>query len=64
MPKIKTNKGAAKRFRVTGKGKIKMMKAGRRHLLTSKSPGRKRRLGATLVDKTNVDSIRKLLPYS
>ena len=42
MPKIKTNKGAAKRFRVTGTGKIKRMKAGRRHLLTSKAPGRKR----------------------
>ena len=64
MPKIKTNKGAAKRFRVTGTGKIKRMKAGRRHLLTSKAPGRKRRLGATLVHKTNVDSIKKLLPYS
>ncbi len=44
MPKIKTNKSAAKRFRVTATGKIKYSKAGGRHLLSSKSRKRKRHL--------------------
>ncbi len=45
MPKIKTNKAAAKRFRVTGSGKIMRVKAYKRHILTKKSAERKRRLG-------------------
>ena len=44
MPKMKTKRNAAKRFKVSGSGKIKRYKAGSRHLLTRKSPKRKRRL--------------------
>tara|TARA_B100000941_G_C28497674_1_gene552003 strand:+ start:2129 stop:2323 length:195 start_codon:yes stop_codon:yes gene_type:complete len=44
MPKMKTKRNAAKRFKVSGSGKIKRFKAGSRHLLTRKSPKRKRRL--------------------
>ena len=44
MPKMKTKRNAAKRFKVSGSGKIKRSKAGSRHLLTRKSPKRKRRL--------------------
>jgi len=44
MPKMKTKRNAAKRFKVSGSGKIKRFKAGARHLLTRKSPKRKRRL--------------------
>lgn len=65
MPKMKTNKAAAKRFSVTGTGKFKHLKANKHHLLTKKSPGRKRRLRqAGLASKTNEKSIRKLLPYA
>ena len=45
MPKVKTNKSAAKRFKVTGSGKILRRKHGRAHLLQKKSSARKRRLG-------------------
>lgn len=44
MPKMKSVKGAAKRFRLTGTGKIKRMKMNKRHILTKKSPKRKRQL--------------------
>lgn len=44
MPKMKTNRGAAKRFTLTGTGKVRRAKQNRRHILTKKSPGRKRRL--------------------
>lgn len=64
MPKLKTHKGVAKRFKLTASGKIKRRKAGLRHILTSKSQGNKRSLGKTaLVDKTNEGAIKKLLPY-
>ncbi|HNR12861.1 MAG TPA: 50S ribosomal protein L35 [Thermodesulfobacteriota bacterium] len=64
MPKLKTNKGAAKRFRVTGTGKIRRQKANKSHILTKKSRSRKRRLrGTTLVDKRDQKNIRKLIPY-
>ncbi|MGQ0809807.1 MAG: 50S ribosomal protein L35 [Nitrospiraceae bacterium] len=63
--KIKTHKGASKRFGKTGTGKLTRRKAGRRHLLTSKRRDRKRRLkGAPLVDRTTTLSIGRLLPYS
>lgn len=63
MPKIKTHRGAAKRFSITGTGKIKMNKANRRHILTGKSGKRMRRLGqSTIVDHANRDLYR-LLPY-
>lgn len=62
--KLKTHKGAAKRFKVTGTGKIVRHKAGGSHLLTHKSSSRKRVLKkAVIVDKANEDNMNKLLPY-
>lgn len=62
MPKLKTHKGAAKRFKLTATGKIKRRKSGLRHILTSKSPSNKNALGKTAyVDKTNAPAIKKLL---
>jgi len=64
MPKIKTHRGAAKRFKVTGTGKIKMTKSFRRHILTSKTAKRKRQLRRPeYVDAANASSLKKLLPY-
>jgi len=64
MPKMKSNSGAKKRFKFTGTGKIKRKKAYKSHILTKKSSKRKRNLGkATLVDKTDEKSIKRLLPY-
>ncbi len=64
MPKLKTNKGAAKRFKITGTGKVKRRKSGLRHILTSKEKRTKRALRkAALISKTHEDSIKKLLPY-
>ncbi len=64
MPKMKTNRGAAKRFKATGSGKIKRNKAFASHILTKKSTKRKRGLRkGDLVDPSNVKSIKKILPY-
>ncbi len=64
MPKIKTRRGAAKRFKATGSGKIRRAKAFRRHILTKMSSKRKRQLRkATLVDPADVPRVRQLLPY-
>lgn len=64
MPKMKTNRGAAKRFKKTGSGKIKRSKAFSSHILTKKTTKRKRNLRkSSLVDESNVKSIRKILPY-
>ncbi len=64
MPKIKTRRGAAKRFRKTGSGKIRRSKAYRRHILTKMSSKRKRQLRrATLVDAADAPRVRRLLPY-
>lgn len=64
MPKMKTNKSVAKRFKFTKKGKIKRARAFRRHLLAHKRRKRKRSLGRTaLVSKHQEKRIRKLLPY-
>jgi len=64
MPKLKTNRSAAKRFKITAKGKIKRFKAFDSHLLTKKSPRRKRALAhPTLVSKADKKRIKKLLPY-
>lgn len=64
MPKMKSNSSAKKRFKVTGKGKIKRKKAGKRHILTKKSNKRKRQLRkATLVDKADEKSVKQMLPY-
>ncbi len=65
MPKLKTNKGAAKRFKITGSGKVKRRKSGMRHILTSKAKKVKRSLRqAGLISKTHEESIKKLLPYA
>ncbi len=65
MPKQKTKKSAAKRFRVQGSGGIKRSNAYLRHILTKKSTKRKRNMrGMQQVDKTNVKSIRAMLPYA
>ena len=64
MPKMKTNRAAAKRFKVTGTGKLKRMKANKGHILTKKSSKRKRDLRtATMTDKTNEQVMKKILPY-
>jgi large subunit ribosomal protein L35 len=64
MPKLKTNRGAAKRFKVTGKGKIVRNKAYSSHILTSKTTKRKRRLRkSALVHATNIGHVRRLTPY-
>lgn len=64
MPKMKTNRAAAKRFKVTGSGKIVRARAYKSHILTKKSPQRKRRLRqTTVVDAINVRALRKMLPY-
>ncbi len=64
MPKLKTNRGAAKRFKKTGTGKVKVKRAFARHILTKKAPSRKRGLRrAKYVDKTNAKNIEKLVPY-
>ena len=64
MPKMKTNRAAAKRFKVTGTGKLKRLKANKSHILTKKSSKRKRDLRtATMTDKTNEQVMKKILPY-
>jgi large subunit ribosomal protein L35 len=62
MPKLKTNRGAKKRFRVTGTGKIKRNRSGHRHILTSKDQKRKRRLRqATLVHEADTPRALRML---
>ncbi len=64
MPKIKTHRGAAKRFKKTASGKIKRSKAYASNILTTKSRKRKRGLRkSTTADSTNLKTIRKLIPY-
>jgi len=64
MPKIKTHRGAAKRFSVTGTGKIKRSRANTSHILTPKTTKSKRNLRKSIMmDKTNEKAIRKLIPY-
>ena len=64
MPKMKTNKAAAKRFKKTGTGELKRMKAYKSHILTKKTSKRKRNLRkSTLVDSTNEKNMKKILPY-
>ena len=63
MPKLKTHRGAAKRFKKTGTGKFVRSKAFKQHLLTSKSRSRKRGLkGTVAVSKADQASLRKMLP--
>jgi large subunit ribosomal protein L35 len=64
MPKLKTHRGAKKRFKVTGKKKILHSKAYKSHLLTKKSAKRKRTLGKKdLVKSSDQSKIKKMLPY-
>ncbi|TVR00111.1 MAG: 50S ribosomal protein L35 [Desulfovibrionales bacterium] len=65
MTKMKTRKSAAKRFKLTGSGKIKRRKAFMRHILTKKSPKRKRQLGKdTILAPANVKTVRKMIPFA
>ena len=64
MPKIKTCRAAAKRFKKTGTGKLVRNKAYKSHILTKKSTKRKRNLRkATMTDATNEKVMKKILPY-
>ena len=64
MPKMKTSRAAAKRFKLTGTGKLKRAKAYKRHILTKKSTKRKRNLRhSAITDVTNVKNMKKILPY-
>ena len=64
MPKMKTSRAAAKRFKKTGTGKLVRNKAYKRHILTKKSTKNKRNLRQdVVVDATNVKSMKKILPY-
>ena len=64
MPKMKTSRAAAKRFKVTGSGKLKRNKAYKSHILTKKSAKRKRNLRhAAMTDSTNAKVMKKILPY-
>jgi large subunit ribosomal protein L35 len=65
MPKMKTKKSAAKRFRVRPGGTVKRGQAFKRHILTKKSTKSKRQLrGSAGVHSTNVDSVKAMLPYA
>ena len=64
MPKIKTNRAAAKRFRFTASGKVKRRRGFLRHINTHMTTKRKRHLRqSTLVDKADEKNIKRLLPY-
>jgi len=64
MPKIKTRKSAAKRYRITASGKVKYKKQGLRHILTKKSSKRKRKLRTLdILNNTETKRVKKLLPY-
>ncbi len=65
MPKVKTNRAAAKRFKRTGTGRLRRRKAYRSHILTKKKTKRKRHLRkATLVDKSDEKRMNRLMPGS
>ena len=64
MPKMKTSRAAAKRFKVTGTGKLVRNKAYKSHILTKKSQKRKRNLRKqTVIDPSNEKNMKKILPY-
>ena len=65
MPKMKTHRGAAKRVKKTGTGKLKRMRAYKSHILTKMTTKRKRRLRkADLVSKADAKKLNKLIPYA
>ncbi|WP_028585003.1 50S ribosomal protein L35 [Desulfogranum mediterraneum] len=64
MPKMKTKRGAAKRFKATGSGKIRRAKAFTSHILTKKSTKQKRNLRkAGLIADVDVKAVKRMLPY-
>ena len=64
MPKMKTSRAAAKRFKVTGSGNLVRNKAYKSHILTKKTTKRKRNLRKDIImDETNVKNMKKILPY-
>jgi large subunit ribosomal protein L35 len=64
MPKLKTHRGAAKRFSLTAKGKVKRSKAFASHILTKKTTKRKRTYRRpAIVDSANQKAIKRLIPY-
>lgn len=64
MPKLKTHKGASKRFKKTGTGKVVRQHAFARHILTSKSPKRKKKLHKGVVaDEADQKVLRRMIPY-
>ena len=64
MPKLKTHRGLAKRVKITAQGKVKRSRAFHSHLLSSKTPKRKRNLSQTvIVHSANAKNMKKLLPY-
>jgi len=64
MPKLKTHRGAAKRFKITANGKVKRSKAFASHILTKKTTKRKRTLRkSALVESANFKEIKRLIPY-
>jgi large subunit ribosomal protein L35 len=64
MPKLKSHRGAAKRFKKTGTGKFLRAKSFKRHILTSKPTRRKRQMrGTVVVNAADVRKLRRMLPY-
>ena len=64
MPKIKTKRAAAKRFKMTGNGELKRSKAFKSHILTKKTTKRNRNLRkAAMTDEANLKNMNKILPY-
>ena len=64
MPKLKSHRGAAKRFKKTGTGKFVRAKAFKRHILTSKPTGRKRKMrGTVVVAAVDQQRLKRMLPY-
>ncbi len=64
MPKLKTKKGAKKRFKLTASGKVKRKRAYLRHILSSKTRRQKRHLrGPAIVDAVDAPAIKRMLPY-
>lgn len=65
MPKLKTHRGAKKRFKLTASGKIKRGHSHARHIMTKKTTKRKRKLDQSdLVSKSDLPKVRKMLPYA
>ncbi|MDR2605491.1 MAG: 50S ribosomal protein L35 [Desulfovibrio sp.] len=65
MPKMKSRRSAAKRFDVTGSGKLRRRRQNLRHILTKKNAKRKMRLGqSAVVDAADVKNVRRMLPYA